>query len=557
MYYLNRGPGQDNLTTFPQGFQMVSGNKALRAYNQSGMTWGNDTYPNRPIADAISFACLSEDIGPDTYGMVNVSTCINGLRAQIQFQTCWNGVDLYKSDNSHVAYLSQIDDGVCPPGYPYQFPHIFLETNYAVEQVSNNTDGGRYVWSQGDTTGYGFHGDFMNGWDPDVLQDAIDTCMINDADPDGTIDECPILIESDSTEAGLNCPAQPLEIVEAVHGMLDKLPGCIVVTSGPEAATAADMECGAGVVQPSIVKTVDSTPLATYTPAVGQYFGNPGYEYLGCGNDTAGDTLHTVNALETTADNMTVEYCQSYCTANGYRISGLEYGTECYCDLAVNPTAQLTGNYSTRYGCMMTCPGNRSEICGGPNYMSIYNNTDPDFVSTTDLSGSVEQLTYTVLPYASNYVGCASEGTGGRALNGTSYASDAMTVEYCAAKCEADNYQYYGLEYASQCFCGNGLASNSTIVDSAASSTDSACNSRCAGNYSEICGQSDYLSVYENAAYTPTVILVNSGRYYTQGCLTEPTDGGRALTGAYITATDMTPRKCIKYCLGQHMHYAG
>lgn len=96
VYYITRGPNENNLTPFPKGFQMLSGNKALRAYNQSGMTWGNATYPNRPIGEATSFACLSVNIGPDTYGMVNVTTCINGLRAQLHFQTCWNGKDLYK-----------------------------------------------------------------------------------------------------------------------------------------------------------------------------------------------------------------------------------------------------------------------------------------------------------------------------------------------------------------------------------------------------------------------------------------------------------------------------
>lgn len=40
------------------------------------------------------------------------TNCLNGMRAQIHFQTCWDGKNLYKPDNSHVAYLSGIDDGV-------------------------------------------------------------------------------------------------------------------------------------------------------------------------------------------------------------------------------------------------------------------------------------------------------------------------------------------------------------------------------------------------------------------------------------------------------------
>lgn len=33
-----------------------------------------------------------------------------------------------------------------------------------------------FVLSHGDPTGYGFHGDFFNGWDDGVLQRALDDC---------------------------------------------------------------------------------------------------------------------------------------------------------------------------------------------------------------------------------------------------------------------------------------------------------------------------------------------------------------------------------------------
>ena len=78
------------------------------------------------------------------------TNCSNGLRAQIQFQSCWDGINLYKSDNSHVAYMSQIDNGVCPPGYPVQLVHLFYEVLYGTNNI--HLDGGRFVFAQGDTT---------------------------------------------------------------------------------------------------------------------------------------------------------------------------------------------------------------------------------------------------------------------------------------------------------------------------------------------------------------------------------------------------------------------
>lgn len=162
MYYIGRGAAQNNLVPFPPGLQMLTGDSLARSYDNTTMTWGNATYPGRPVADRVSFACLSTTPGKETPGL-NSTNCVNGLRAQIHYQSCWDGVNLYKSDNSHVAYMSQIDNGVCPPTHPVPFVHLFMEVNYSVNKI-NQTDGGRFVFSTGDTTGYGFHADFQNGW---------------------------------------------------------------------------------------------------------------------------------------------------------------------------------------------------------------------------------------------------------------------------------------------------------------------------------------------------------------------------------------------------------
>lgn len=158
---------------------MVSGDAAARAYNNvtytfggtAGVTYVNGTsrngaltggtfvdgtgasgpkYSGRPLSDRTSFNCLSDSPAPETPNMARTN-CVNGLRAQIQFQSCWDGVNLYKPDNSHVAYMSQIDNGVCPPGYPVQLVHLFFEVYYWPNAIKQ--DGGQFVWSQGDTTG--------------------------------------------------------------------------------------------------------------------------------------------------------------------------------------------------------------------------------------------------------------------------------------------------------------------------------------------------------------------------------------------------------------------
>ncbi|THX42582.1 WSC-domain-containing protein [Aureobasidium pullulans] len=559
IYYLARGQNANDIVSFPKGFQMLSGNKALRAANQSGMTWGSSKYRNRPISDAVSYACLSAKGGPETPNLpADPRVCINGLRAQIHFQTCWNGRDLYKADNSHVAHMTQIDNGVCPPGYPYQFPHLFLETNYAVTKVSNLNDGGRFVFSQGDPTGYGFHGDFQNGWNDDVLKDAIATCLVDGQDDSGTIDDCPALLKHWNPQFSQNCPIRPPQINERATGMIDKLPGCIRVTDGPGAATAADMECPASVPQASISRTVDSTPRPTFNPSIGTEFGNKFNKVVGCGNDSyVNNGFRTLNALSTTLTGMTVEYCQTYCTKRGYQYSGLENGNQCYCDLAINPTAIIANQANFTKGCNIFCPGNRSEICGGAFYMSLYNNTDPAFKPTTDLTKSGIQLTVPVAPFNKTYVGCATEGSGGRALNSSTLINTNMTLAQCAAFAKTKNTAFYGLENFNECYVGNGLASGAKIVDTATDISLSKCRYRCVGNFSQVCGGSGALSVYSNPAYKPVQIVPNVGKYNSKGCVQEPTTGGRALKGGSTTATDMTVEKCIKYCLGKNFRFAG
>jgi len=78
-----------------------------------------------------------------------------------------------------------------------------------------------FVWAMGDTTGYGFHGDFLNGWDQTALEKAMATCQ----GPDGSrSDDCSINVGSGSSEKQSPEVAAPSEEV-GLNGPLAKLPG--------------------------------------------------------------------------------------------------------------------------------------------------------------------------------------------------------------------------------------------------------------------------------------------------------------------------------------------
>ncbi|KXT05146.1 hypothetical protein AC579_6359 [Pseudocercospora musae] len=562
-YYLGRGPQVNSTIPFPKGLNILSGDKSARSYDNQTYTWGNATYPGRPIADRVSFACLSYQPQPETPYMSDTD-CPYGMRAQIHFQSCWNGKDLYKADNSHVAYQTQIDNGICPPTHPIQLPHIFLETLYSVANVPKE-NGGFFVFSQGDTTGYGFHGDFQNGWDSAVLRQAVQNCL--STDNFGQISECPVLQASQSDGYPYNCPERPPQIGEPVKGLISRLPGCITITNGPEAAPAASMNCPASSPKPSITRTVDSTPLATLTATPGASFGISSYQkYVGCFNDTE-RAVRALNAVSISNYSvMSVEWCQSWCQGKGYRLAGVEYGQECHCDNAMNPSAIADPSRCTwNCGSTMISGGNQ-EICGGYSYISIYNNTDPAFNANGSMensAGAVQEVK-NLTAFPSNYLGCATDNlnNAGRVLTGDSTTSLSMNTTVCQAYCAAANkgqgYQYYGTEYGSQCFCGNFISNGNVITNLTSTPSNSTCSMRCTGGGDQLCGGPNALSLYKQMDFVAPAIAPNIGRYVNKGCLTDPGGAaGRSLKGASTSSDSMTVNTCVKFCLGKFYRYAG
>jgi hypothetical protein len=181
---------------------------------------------------------------PQTPGFANTH-CPDGLRAQVFFPSCWDGVNLDSSDHkSHMAYPDEIDNGSCPPTHPHHLVSIFFEVLFSVRQF-NALNGGRFVLSNGDPTGYGLHGDFMNGWDRSVLSRAVATCTADS----GVIEDCLVFQNEDRfyTDDQMNAcsTTSPLPQEKADPGnVLSNLPGCVAVTEGPAPATPANLVPG-------------------------------------------------------------------------------------------------------------------------------------------------------------------------------------------------------------------------------------------------------------------------------------------------------------------------
>ena len=172
------------------------------------------------------------------------------------------------------------------------------------------------------TKGNGFHGDFINGWDEDVLAAGIQQCAVGDTS--GVVENCAPFLPSDISDFSTKCPTEPPIINEPVLGMIDKLPGCITITDGPEEATPADITCNTAQPEPR------STTSTEVSSATGLTNPNPvdGYVYIGCWNELTGGK-RALNASEyTDSKAMTVESCVSYCETRGHGFAGVEYSQE-------------------------------------------------------------------------------------------------------------------------------------------------------------------------------------------------------------------------------------
>lgn len=108
----------------------------------------------------------------------------------------------------------------------------------------------------------------------------------------------------------------------------------------------------------------------------------------------------------------------------------------------------------------MKCAGDKSQICGGPNGLSLYQtNSSSGSTTSSAVTANATSSTVaapssskpagpTVVPSALGYssMGCYSEKANGRVLAKT-FANDSMTIESCAAQALKGPYLYFGVEY--------------------------------------------------------------------------------------------------------------
>lgn len=110
-------------------------------------------------------------------------------------------------------------------------------------------------------------------------------------------------------------------------------------------------------------------------------------------------------------------------------------------------------------------------------------------------------------------LGCAIEGSSGRILTGYSGISISdLTIDKCLSLCEDKGFNYAGVEYGEECYCGNSIPA--TIAYSASS-----CSMACKGDSTETCGGDWALDLYELASSVCDNTTTTSAAPSTSGVL--------------------------------------
>lgn len=293
---------------------------------------------------------------------------------------------------------------------------------------------------------------------------------------------------------------------------------------GPNRLSVYSLNGAVGTPSPG----VSSTAVATSSAAP-----ITGWTSLGCYVDSVGARTLSTAIYTIPGENMTPVLCTAACKSGGYILSGVEYGGECYCGNSLLNGAGPAPDGNT--GCNMACNGNAAYKCGGANRMNLWSYAGATSSSamptssgavisssskTSSKTSSASPLP-TGLPTGWTYKGCWLDQQHGRILADQRPDSETMTVQSCINACIAQKFTVAGMEYHTQCFCGNAMIGQAVLAAS-----ESECNTPCGGNTNQICGGGDRMSIYSNQTTlkvnpVPTVQKTGlPGSWNYTGCIT-------------------------------------
>ncbi|KDN39200.1 hypothetical protein RSAG8_08971, partial [Rhizoctonia solani AG-8 WAC10335] len=232
-YFLKPGNGTTPVKPFPQGFRMLGGGYS-DTRPQTFPPRGELSYDQKqaldPRINAIMWGCSAGAVqgqgdggslsgqrpylpndAPSGCGVVNAGmffpSCSDGrLDSDDHFDGRLDSDDHF----SHMAYPLDGSNGFnCPASHPIKYPTIFIEHFYfpSADQPYRGANNDNWVLSNGDPTGLNMHGDFINGWNQDTLEQTLQQCNTPNA-PEADIQNCAPLAKSLNVDAANTCMSE-------------------------------------------------------------------------------------------------------------------------------------------------------------------------------------------------------------------------------------------------------------------------------------------------------------------------------------------------------------
>lgn len=220
--------------------------------------------------------------------------------------------------------------------------------------------------------------------------------------------------------------------------------------------------------------------------------------YVGCYADANSQTRALAAKKAPDSNLTTPELCVGFCYRNGYRYSGVQYRTQCFC------ADDIDGSTVSEGDCDMDCAGDKRFLCGGAWRNSVYH---------TSISDESED---------GRLVGCFMDSGELRLLSGAHMTlPDTNSPRRCLNMCLQLGFKFAGVEYGIECFCGNRQPEKSKEA------SENECLSSCPGGKLRRCGGNWRLLIYSTASVTPVpeIIAVPAVGNQVTAVLTRPTSG--------------------------------
>ncbi|KAL2072787.1 hypothetical protein VTL71DRAFT_12130 [Oculimacula yallundae] len=318
-------------------------------------------------------------------------------------------------------------------------------------------------------------------------------------------------------------------------------PAVTATTCAPSTSTRVTTTLG-GLLGPILGTPVGTSTIlvATSTCSPATFPANPLQAVAGsvCYADNV-NGVRSLSGASTNSNTMTNAVCRTYCTNLGFAYSGTEYSSECFCGNTLPTVASSS--------CNMACSAASTEICGGPNALSVLTNTA---LVNSNTAASALLASWTSK-------GCYSDNYPSRVLSGSSTSSASMTLESCVGFCNSAGFSLAGLENGSECYCANAIQSDGATYGV---SGQTGCTYTCAGKSSQICGGSNVLSLYSKTAAAvpvaapPAPVPSSAGGYTYVACYIDQ-NGGRTLAVSKPSVASV--EACISACSTSGYKYAG